>query len=38
VDGTGSRSCPVAGFGIGGVELSGYITREVVRILHTDEH
>jgi hypothetical protein len=27
VDGTGSGSCPVAGFGISGVELSGSATR-----------
>ena len=29
-DGTGSGSCPVAGFGIGGVEPSGSATRELV--------
>jgi hypothetical protein len=28
VDGTGSGSCPVAGFGISGVEPSGSATRE----------
>jgi hypothetical protein len=27
VDGTGSGSCPVAGFGISGVEPSGSATR-----------
>jgi hypothetical protein len=27
VDGTGSGSCPVAGFGISGVEPSGSVTR-----------
>jgi hypothetical protein len=30
VDGTGSGSCPVAGFGISGVEPSGSSTRELV--------
>jgi hypothetical protein len=30
VDGTGSGSCPVAGFGISGVEPSGPTTRELV--------
>jgi hypothetical protein len=30
VDGTGSGSCPVAGFGISGVELSGSATREFI--------
>jgi hypothetical protein len=30
VDGTGSVSCPVAGFGIIGVEPSGSATRELV--------
>jgi hypothetical protein len=30
VDGTGSGSCPMAGFGIGGVESSGSVTRELV--------
>jgi hypothetical protein len=30
VDGTGSGSCPVAGFGISGVESSASITRELV--------
>jgi hypothetical protein len=30
VDGTGSGSCPVAGFGISGVEPSGFSTRESV--------
>jgi hypothetical protein len=29
VDGTGSGSCPVAGFGISGVEPSGSATREL---------
>jgi hypothetical protein len=30
VDGTGSGSCPVVGFGINGVELSGSATRDLV--------
>jgi hypothetical protein len=30
VDGTGSGSCPVAGFGISGVEFSRSATRELV--------
>jgi hypothetical protein len=30
VDGTGSGSCPVAGFGISSVEPSGSATRELV--------
>jgi hypothetical protein len=30
VDGTGSGSCPVAGFGTSGVEPSGSSTRELV--------
>jgi hypothetical protein len=30
VDGTGSGSCPVAGFGIRGFEPSGSATRELV--------
>jgi hypothetical protein len=30
VDGTGSGSCPVAGFGISGVEPCGSATRELV--------
>jgi hypothetical protein len=30
VNGIGSRSCPVAGFGISGVEPSGSVTRELV--------
>jgi hypothetical protein len=30
VDETGSGSCPVAGFGISGVEPSGSATRELV--------
>jgi hypothetical protein len=30
VDGTGSGSCPVADFGISGVEPSGCATRELV--------
>jgi hypothetical protein len=30
VDGTGSGSCPMAGFGISGVEPSGSVTRELV--------
>jgi hypothetical protein len=30
VDGTGSGSCPVADFGISGVEPSGSATRELV--------
>jgi len=29
-DGSGSGSCPVAGFGISGVEPSGSATRELV--------
>jgi hypothetical protein len=32
VDGTGSGSCPVAGFGISGVEPSDCATRGVVSI------
>jgi hypothetical protein len=31
VDGTGSGSCPVTGFGISGVEPSGSATRELVK-------
>jgi hypothetical protein len=30
VDGTGSGSCPVAGFGVSGVETSDSTTRELV--------
>jgi hypothetical protein len=30
VNGTGSGSCPMAGFGISGVEPSGSATRELV--------
>ena len=30
MDGTGSGSCPVAGFGISGVEPNGSATRELV--------
>jgi hypothetical protein len=30
MDATGSESCPVAGFGISGVEPSGSATRELV--------
>jgi hypothetical protein len=30
VDGTGSGSCPMAGFGISGVEPSEFSTRELV--------
>jgi hypothetical protein len=30
VDGTGSGSCPMAGFGISGVEPSGSATSELV--------
>jgi hypothetical protein len=30
MDGAGSGSCPVAGFGISGVEPSGSATRELV--------
>jgi hypothetical protein len=30
VDGTGSGSCPMAGFGINSVEPSGSATRELV--------
>jgi hypothetical protein len=30
VDGTGSGTCPVAGFGISGVKPSGSATRELV--------
>jgi hypothetical protein len=35
VDGTGSGSCPVAGYGIGGVEPSGSTTRELVKCERT---
>jgi hypothetical protein len=31
VDGTGSGSCPVAGFVISGVELSGSAIKELIR-------
>jgi hypothetical protein len=31
VDGTGSGSCHVAGFGVSGVEPSGSATREIVK-------
>jgi hypothetical protein len=34
VDGTGSGSCPMEGFGISGVEPSGSATRELVRTIH----
>jgi hypothetical protein len=30
VDGTGSGSCLVAGFGVNGVEPSGSVTRELI--------
>jgi hypothetical protein len=30
MDGTGSGSCPVAGFGANGVELSGSVTTYIV--------
>ena len=30
MDGTGSGSCPVAGFGISGVQSSGSATRQLV--------
>jgi len=30
VDETGSHSCPKAGFDIGGVEASGYVTKQLV--------
>ena len=30
MDGTGSGSCAVAGFGVSGVETSGSATRELV--------
>jgi hypothetical protein len=30
VDGTGSGSCPMPGFGISGVETSGSVARELV--------
>jgi hypothetical protein len=30
MDGTGSGSCPMAGFGISGVEPSGSTTRDLV--------
>jgi hypothetical protein len=33
VDGTGSGSCPVAGFGISGVEPSNYIIRGLVQFV-----
>jgi len=33
VDGTGSGSCPVAGFGISGVETSGSATTVLVSII-----
>jgi hypothetical protein len=33
VDGAGSGSCPVAGFGINGVEPSGSVTRELVKLV-----
>jgi hypothetical protein len=33
VDGTGSKSCPMAGFGISGVETLGYAGREFVKFL-----
>jgi hypothetical protein len=33
VDGTGSGSCPMAGFGVSGVEPSGCATRELVRLI-----
>jgi hypothetical protein len=36
VDGTGSGSCPVAGFGISGVEPSGSATRESVDYMQDD--
>jgi hypothetical protein len=32
VDGTGSGSCPMAGFGISGVEPSGSATRELITL------
>jgi hypothetical protein len=35
VDGTGSGSCPVAGFGISGVEPSGFTVTELVRSRRT---
>jgi hypothetical protein len=34
VDGTGSGSCPVAGFGISGVEPSGCATRVSYQSVH----
>jgi hypothetical protein len=33
VDGTGSGSCPVAGFCVSGVEPSGSVNQEFVRIV-----
>lgn len=30
---SGSRSCPMAGYGIRGVETSGSVTRESVKLL-----
>jgi hypothetical protein len=33
VNGTGSGSCPLAGFGISGVEPSGLFTRELTNPL-----
>jgi hypothetical protein len=33
VDGAGSGLCPVAGFGLNGVEPSGYATRAPVKYL-----
>jgi hypothetical protein len=32
VDGSGLVLCPVAGFGITGIELLGYTTRELVHM------
>jgi len=33
VEESGSRSCPMAGYGIRGVETSGSVTRESVKLL-----
>jgi hypothetical protein len=38
VDGTGSGSCPMAGFGISGVEPSGCMTRKSLYNLHRRHH
>jgi hypothetical protein len=38
VDGTGSGSCPMAGFGISGVEPSGSATSQSVSYCSTCSH